>query len=153
MRYQGMVSDMARMKIIGNALPEIERIKSVTERALSAGMETLRDGSSSEEYAAAVEGVARAAGFSCVRDLVGHGVGHELHEDPQIPNYVGSGLPNFRFSAGMTVALEPMVNVGGHQVKIAPDGWTFLTSDGRLSGHMENTVLITQGGYEVLTTV
>lgn len=153
MRYKGMVSDMARMKIIGNATAGTERIKSVTERALQAGMETLHDGSSVEEYAAAVEGVARAAGFSCVRDLVGHGVGHELHEDPQIPNYQGSGLPNFRFSAGMTVALEPMVNVGDHRVKIAPDGWTFLTSDGTLSGHMENTVLITSDGYEVLTLV
>ncbi len=153
MRYKGMVSDMARMKIIGNASSEVARIKEVTERALQAGMETLRDGSSSEEYAAAVEGVARSAGFSCVRDLVGHGVGHELHEEPQIPNYRGSGLPNFRFSAGMTIALEPMVNAGDYRVKIAPDGWTFLTSDGALSGHVENTVLITQKGYEILTLV
>lgn len=153
MRYKGMVSDMARMKIIGNATPEAERIKSVTERALQAGMATLRDGSSVEEYAAAVEGVARAAGFSCVRDLVGHGVGHDLHEDPQIPNYRGSGLPNFRFLAGMTVALEPMVNMGDYRVKIAADGWTFQTSDRSLSGHVENTVLITPDGYEVLTQV
>ncbi len=153
MRYNGMISDMARMKIIGNATPATERIKSVTERALQAGMETLRDGSSVEEYTAAVEGVVRAAGFSCVRDLVGHGVGHELHEDPQIPNYQGSGLPKFHFSAGMTVALEPMVNAGDYRVKIAPDGWTFLTSDGALSGHMENTVLITSDGYEALTLV
>jgi methionyl aminopeptidase len=153
MRYKGMVSDMARMKIIGNAAPGTEHIKNITERALQAGMETLRDGSSVEAYAAAVEDVARAAGFSCVRDLVGHGVGHELHEEPQIPNYRGSGLPKFCFSAGMTVALEPMVNAGGHQVRIAPDGWTFLTSDGALSGHAENTVLITQNGYEVLTVL
>lgn len=153
MRYRGMVSDMARMKIIGEAMPEVERIKSVTERALQAGMETLRDGSSVEEYAAAVEEVVRSAGFSCVRDLVGHGVGYELHEDPQIPNYRGSGLPNVRFSAGMTVALEPMVNAGDFRVKVAPDGWTFLTADGALSGHVENTVLITQDGYEILTLV
>ena len=153
MRYRGMVSDMARMKIIGSAKPQAMRIKEVTERALAAGMETLRPGSSVEEYAAAVEGTARAAGFSCVRDLVGHGVGHELHEDPQIPNYQGSGLPNFRFAAGMTVALEPMVNMGDYRVKVAPDGWTFLTSDGALSGHVENTVLITPDGYEVLTLV
>ncbi len=153
MRYQGMVSDMARMKIIGSATKEVERIKDITERALLAGMNTLRDGSSVEEYATAVEEVARAAGFSCVRDLVGHGVGHELHEEPQIPNYRGSGLPNFRFSAGMTVALEPMVNAGDYRVKVASDGWTFLTSDGTLSGHVENTVLITSDGYEVLTRV
>lgn len=153
MRYKGMVSDMARMKIIGNATSETKRIKSTTEHALQAGMETLRDGSSVDDYAAAVEGVVRAAGFSSVRDLVGHGVGHELHEEPQIPNYQGSGLPSFRFSTGMTVALEPMVNAGDYRVKLAPDGWTFLTTDGALSGHVENTVLITPGGYEVLTLV
>lgn len=153
MRYGGMVSDMARMKIIGKALPETERLKTVTEHALAAGIATLRNGSSAWEYAVAVEGVARAAGFSCVQDLVGHGVGRELHEKPDIPNYSGSGLPNFYFSSGMTVALEPMVNMGDYRVKIAPDGWTFLTVDGKLSAHVENTVLITPGGCEILTTV
>ncbi|MFA9262074.1 MAG: type I methionyl aminopeptidase [Undibacterium sp.] len=153
MRYQGMVSDMARMKIIGQGTPEGGRIKTVTEEALQAGIATLRDGSRVEDYAAAVEGIARAAGFSCVRDLVGHGVGHELHEELQIPNYIGSGLPNTRFRAGMTVALEPMLNAGSYQVRLAEDGWTFITTDGRLSGHAEDTVLITLTGSEVLTRV
>ena len=153
MRYRGMVSDMARMKIIGTERPEAKRIKAVTEAALEAGMVTLAAGSSLELYARAVEGVVKAAGFSCVRDLVGHGVGRELHEDPQIPNYQGSGLPQFHFLAGMTVALEPMVNQGSHQVRLGPDGWTFLTQDGTLSGHVENTVLITEHGYEILTAL
>ena len=153
MRYGGMVSDMARMKIIGEASDEAVRLKTVTERALLAGLSTLRDGSSLEAYTQAVEQTVKAAGFSCVRDLVGHGVGRELHEEPQIPNYSGSGLPNFRFMTGMTVALEPMVNAGAHQVRIAPDGWTFITVDGKLSGHTEESVLITPDGYEVLTTL
>lgn len=153
MRHGGMVSDMARMKVIGMGTPEVMKIKSVTEAALEAGIATLHDGSTLREYAGAVEAVVRAAGFACVRDLVGHGVGHDLHEEPQIPNYLKSGLADFRFAAGMTVALEPMVNMGTHQVKLAEDGWTFVTTDGRLSGHAENTVLITAEGSETLTTV
>lgn len=153
MRYQGMVSDMARMKVIGAGSDQTKRIKTVTEAALEAGIATLRDGSTIDEYARAVEGVAKAAGFSCVRDLVGHGVGHELHEELQIPNYVGSGLANARFKAGMTVALEPMINAGTFQVCLASDGWTFVTADGALSGHAEDTVLITPEGSEILTRV
>lgn len=153
MRYQGMVSDMARMKIIGTASSEAMKLKSVTEAALSAGMATLRAGSTSDAYARAVEDTVKAAGYACVRDLVGHGVGRELHEDPQIPNYLDSGLPSFRFAAGMTVALEPMVNMGTYRVELSGDGWTFVTADGKLSAHTEDTVLITQDGYEVLTQV
>jgi methionyl aminopeptidase len=84
---------------------------------------------------------------------VGHGVGRELHEEPQIPNYLGSGLPNFYFITGMTVALEPMVNRGTFDVRLGSDGWTFVTRDGKLSAHAEDTVLITESGYEVLTTL
>ncbi len=153
MRYRGMVSDMARMKVIGAASPEATRIKTVTEAALSAGVATLHDGSTSDAYAKAVEDIVKAAGYACVRDLVGHGVGRELHEDPQIPNYLGSGLPSFHFAAGMTVALEPMVNVGTYRVGLADDGWTFCTRDGKLSAHTEDTVLITRDGYELLTQV
>ncbi len=153
MRYAGMVSDMARMKIIGSGTREATVLQNITEAALQAGIKTLRDGSRLADYASAVEMVVQSAGFTCVRDLVGHGVGHDLHEEPQIPNYSGSGLPDFRFSSGMTVALEPMVNRGSHHVKLAKDGWTFVTVDGQLSGHSEDTVLITQSGAEVLTVV
>ncbi|MGB4943381.1 MAG: type I methionyl aminopeptidase, partial [Candidatus Moraniibacteriota bacterium] len=153
MRFQGMVSDMARMKIIGTASTEATHVKTVTEAALSAGLATLRNGSSLAAYAGAVEGIVRAAGCACVRDLVGHGVGRELHEEPQIPNYLGSGLPDFHFATGMTVALEPMVNRGTFHVELAQDGWTFRTRDGELSAHAEDTVLITPDGCEVLTTL
>lgn len=153
MRFQGMVSDMARMVLVGTALPEVRRLKEVTERALDVGIAVLRAHTTLKEYAEAVESVVRRAGFHGVRDLVGHGVGRELHEEPQIPNYVGSGLPNFRFQSGMTVALEPMVNVGSHEVCVASDGWTFVTVDGSLSGHVEDTVLITDTGSQILTRI
>lgn len=151
MRYQGMVTDMARTICVGEVSPEKKKLKEVVEQALDAGIAVLKPGAKMEDYAKAVETTAKKAGFSCVRDLVGHGVGHELHEDPQIANYTQSGLPNFTFEEGMVVALEPMINAGTHHVELAPDAWTFVTADGRPSAHWENTVLITKEGAEVLT--
>ena len=153
MRYQGLVTDMARTVLVGEVSDEARRLRQTVEQALMAGIATLRSGSTMDEYAQVVEGVARQAGFQCVRDLVGHGVGHELHEDPQIPNYTGSGLSRFSFEAGMVVALEPMINAGTYRVNLAPDGWAFVTADKRLSAHWENTVLITETGAEVLTVL
>lgn len=153
MRYEGLVTDMARTKGIGTITEEKKQLRAVVEQALLAGISLLRPGVKMEAYAAAVEQVVKQAGFTCVRDLVGHGVGHELHEEPQIANYTHSGLPNFSFEAGMVVALEPMINAGSFQVELAPDAWTFVTKDGRPSAHWENTVLITPHGFEVLTQV
>ncbi len=151
MRYRGMVTDMARTIAVGEVSPEKKKLQIVVEQALNAGIAVLRPGAKMEDYAQAVERVTKQAGFSCVRDLVGHGVGHELHEDPQIANYTHSGLPNFTFEAGMVVALEPMINAGTYHVELAPDAWTFVTADDRPSAHWENTVLITKEGAEVLT--
>ncbi len=151
MRYQGLVTDMARTVLVDLVSEEAQRLRRVVEQSLLAGIATLRSGSTMDEYAKAVEQVVTREGFQCVRDLVGHGVGHELHEDPQIPNYSGSGLPNFSFEAGMVVALEPMINAGTYRVDLARDGWAFVTADKRLSAHWENTVLITETGSEVLT--
>lgn len=153
MRYQGMVTDMARTVLVGTVSDEANRLQRVVKEALEAGIATLRPGSRMNEYAEAVEAVVLQAGFQCVKDLVGHGVGNELHEDPQIANYAGSGLPNFSFEAGMVVALEPMINAGTYKVRLARDGWAFLTADGRLSAHYENTVLISENGAEILTTL
>lgn len=153
MRYHGMVTDMARTLCVGVVSPEKQKLREVVEQALNAGIAALKPGVKMEDYAKAVEEVTQAAGFTCVRDLVGHGVGHELHEDPQIANYTRSGLSNFTFEAGMVVALEPMINAGTYQVELAPDAWTFVTADGRPSAHWENTVLITETGAEVLTQI
>lgn len=153
MRFMGMVSDMARTIAVGEISREAQKLLDTTKEALASGIATLHSGSSMEEYALAVEKTARRAGFSCVRDLVGHGVGRELHEDPQIPNYANSRLPAFLFETGMTVALEPMVNAGSYEVQLGDDGWTFVTADGKISAHWEDTVLITNNGSEVLTKI
>jgi methionyl aminopeptidase len=92
-------------------------------------------------------------GFSVVRNLVGHGIGREVHEDPQIPNYYNKKYQDIKLAAGMTLALEPMVNAGGFEVVLGPDGWVFRTKDGSLSAHYENTVVITDSGVEVLTII
>lgn len=151
MRFRGMVSDMARTIAIGAVTPEAENLITVTEKALLAGVAVLKPGAKMLDYAAAVQSVAEQAGYGVVRDLVGHSVGRELHEDLQIPNYVTRTLHNFTFEKGMTVALEPMINEGTWEVDLAEDDWTFITADGKLSAHFEDTVLITETGYEVLT--
>ena len=103
------------------------------------------------EYSKAAQKQVEKNGFSVVRNLVGHGVGHELHEDPQIPNYYNKKYQDFKLAPGMTLALEPMVNAGGFETKLGHDGWVFVTRDGSLSAHYENTILITEKGVEVLT--
>lgn len=153
MRYQGLVTDMARTIVVGDASPEGKRIRDVVEQAFLAGLATLRNGAKMEDYAQAVERMTTQAGYQCVRDLVGHGVGHALHEEPQIPNYARSGLTNFTFVTGMVVALEPMITAGSYEVELAPDAWAFVTKDKQLSAHWENTVLITETGAEILTVV
>ncbi|HWQ60297.1 MAG TPA: type I methionyl aminopeptidase [Candidatus Fimivivens sp.] len=151
MLFQGMVSDMARTKAIGSVSPQADRLLTVTRESLDRGIAKIRSGARLSDYARAVERRVRQGGFSVVRDLVGHGVGRELHEEPQIPNYFVEGMPDFSFRKGMTVALEPMVNVGGHAIRLAKDGWTYVTRDGSLSAHFEDTVIVTERGTEIVT--
>lgn len=153
MRFEGMVTDMARTVKIGTVTPEAEKLAAVTKESLKRGIAQLRPGAHISAYARAVQGFVETNGFSVVRDLVGHGVGYELHEDPQVPNYVSKGMDDFVIKKGMTLALEPMVNMGKFDVKVAADGWTFLTADGRWSAHYEDTVVITDTGAEVVTRV
>jgi methionyl aminopeptidase len=151
MRFRGMVSDMARTLAIGSVSEKAARLMAVTEASLLHGIETLRPGASLRDYARAVEKTVEAAGFSVVRDLVGHSVGRELHEELPVPNYVSREFPDVRLRAGMTLALEPMVNEGSFRVELGPDQWTFVTEDRTLSAHFEDTVLVTDQGYEILT--
>jgi methionyl aminopeptidase len=151
MRFEGMVSDMARTIMVGQVSPEAQKLVSVTEEGLNRGIATLRPGVKISEYAKAVQEYVEANGFSVVRDLVGHGVGRELHEDPQVPNYTSRHMHDFVLKKGMTLALEPMINAGTFAVGLAPDDWTFVTSDGKLSAHFEDTVIITEQGAEVVT--
>lgn len=151
MRFEGMVTDMARTVPVGMVSDEAIRLMKATKESLDRGISKIRSGARLSDFAAAVESRVRSDGFTVVRDLVGHGVGRELHEDPQIPNYFLKGMENFSFRKGMAVALEPMVNAGHFAVRIADDGWTYVTKDGRLSAHFEDTVIVTERGTEIVT--
>lgn len=151
LRFRGMVSDMARTFFAGAASDEARRLARVTEEALLRGIDAIRIGAKLSDYARVVQGHVESHGFSVVRDLVGHGVGFELHELPQIPNFSFSGLKDVEFRAGMAIALEPMVNAGAYPVRLGGDGWVFRTEDGSLSAHCEDTVIITENGIEIVT--
>ncbi|MFZ1736109.1 MAG: type I methionyl aminopeptidase [Candidatus Moraniibacteriota bacterium] len=151
LRFNGMVSDMARTFAVGEVSDEAVRLVRVTEESLLRGISAVRIGGRLSDYAKAVQKHVEENGFSVVRDLVGHGVGFDLHEPPQIPNYYFAGMKDAIFRVGMAVAFEPMVNVGGYEVCLGKDGWVFATEDGSLSAHFEDTVIITDQGIEVVT--
>ncbi len=151
LRYDGMVTDMARTRGVGSLSSEARRLIDATEEGLFRGIRAIRIGGHLSDYGRSVQSYIEAQGFSVVRDLVGHGVGFELHEPPHIPNHAFSGPGNRTFCAGMAVALETMINIGSYVVRLAPDGWAFCTSDGSLSAHFEDTVIITEEGIEVVT--
>lgn len=151
LRFDGMVTDMARTFAVGEISKEAADLMKATKESLDKGIAQLRAGARVSDYARAVQRYVEGKGYSVVRDLVGHGVGFELHEDPQIPNYVAPRMKDFTFTKGMVLALEPMINAGGFAVEVADDDWTFVTVDGSLSAHFEDTVIITEKGTEIVT--
>lgn len=148
--YDGMITDAARTVIIGKASPEITKLVKSTQRSLDNAINSVKNGCSVGDIAQSAQDVLDSAGFGIVRDLVGHGVGHKVHEEPEIPNYGVKGTGP-RLKTGMTIAIEPMATNGDWRVVIDPDGWTIRTRDGSLSAHFEDTVLITDNGAEILT--
>jgi methionyl aminopeptidase len=146
----GYYGDNARTFGVGAVTPEAHRLLQATEASLTAGIAQARAGNHLFDIGAAVQAVAEEAGFSVVREYVGHGIGRNMHEDPNVPNYgtVGKGP---KLEVGMVLAIEPMVNAGGAAVDALPDGWTVVTRDGKLSAHFEHTVAITDAGPLVLT--
>ncbi|NTW27696.1 MAG: type I methionyl aminopeptidase [Candidatus Moranbacteria bacterium] len=147
----GFYSDMARTFAIGEISQEAQKLIEITEKSFWKGIKNLKAGAMLSEFSKTAQKTVEDAGFSVVKNLVGHGIGKNLHEDPQVPNYFEKGFRDLKLEAGMTLALEPMVNVGTHQTELASDGWAYLTADGKLSAHYENTILITENGVEVLT--
>ena len=149
----GYFSDMARTVMIGEVAPETKRLVMVTKESLNRGIAQVKAGNTLNDIGEAIQNYVEGQGFAVVRDLVGHGVGLAVHEDPQIPHYriAESGLPNVTLKAGMVIAIEPMVNVGDWRIKVGTDGFTFETIDGSLSAHFENTILVTESGHEILT--
>lgn len=148
--YRGYFTDSASTVAVGTIAPETQRLLDVTKESLDAGIAAATVGNHIGDIGAAVQAVVERAGFSVVRDLVGHGIGVEFHEEPQVPNY-GKPKRREKLVPGLTIAIEPMVNVGGPATKTLSDKWTIVTQDGSLSAHFEHTVAITNEGPLVLT--
>jgi len=148
--YQGYHSDAARTWAVGEITPEARKLVDVTQQSFFEGIKLAKAGNHLYDISAAIEDYVTRYGFTCVRDLVGHGIGTNMHEDPQIPNF-RQHRRGVKLQAGMTLAIEPMVNMGGWEVRILDDDWTVVTEDGSLSSHYENTILITDGEPEILS--
>lgn len=149
--YRGMVTDGARTLAVGQPSAEAAKLIHATRAALEVGIAACHDGVQTGDIGAAIQGSLASYPYGIVRELVGHGVGHAVHEEPDVPNYglVGKGP---RLQAGMTIAIEPMLTLGSERIIIdKQDGWTVRTADGSLSAHFEHTILITQDGAEILT--
>jgi methionyl aminopeptidase len=147
---RGYYADAAVTVGVGKVAPQAQRLMDVTRQSLEHGISAMGPEARLGDVSSAVQKHVEGAGFSVVRDFVGHGIGRALHEDPPVPNYgkAGSGM---RLSPGLVLAIEPMVNIGGPEVKTLEDGWTAVTLDGSLSAHFEHSIAVTQDGREVLT--
>ena len=148
--FRGFYGDAAVTLPVGNISAEAKKLISVTDQSLQAGIEKAVVGNRLFDISSAVQQCVESEGFSVVRNFVGHGIGRNLHEDPQVPNF-GKAGQGAKLIEGMTLAIEPMVNAGGWEVSVLDDGWTAVTRDRSLSAHFEHTVAITKNGYNVLT--
>ena len=147
--YNGYQSDSARTYIVGEVSKEVQDLVTNTEKALYAGLSVIKEGTRINEIGSAIESFAHEHGLSVVEELVGHGVGTSIHEDPDVPNFTTD--INKRLKAGMVIAVEPMLNLGRKQIYQDKDGWTIKTQDGQPSAHFEHTIVVTTDGYEILT--
>ncbi len=147
---EGFWGDSARTFAVGEISEDKQRLMDWTSKSLMAGIDKARKDNKLGEISAAVQQVAEGQGYGVVRQLVGHGIGRDLHEDPQVPNF-GSPSEGPVLKTGMVIAIEPMINMGTYQVKTLPDGWTVVTADGLPSAHFEHTVAITDNGPDILT--
>ncbi len=146
----GYHGDAARTYGVGKISPEAQRLIDVTKKSFFLGIKNATHGAKLGDVSAAVQEYVEDNGYSVVRDLVGHGIGRNMHEDPSVPNYGHKGK-GVKLAAGMTIAVEPMVNAGDYDVVVENDDWTVVTEDGSLSAHYENTILITRGEPEIFT--
>lgn len=146
----GVHGDAAWTYPCGEITAETQRLLNVTKESLMQGVAQAREGKRIGDIGAAVQGYVEKNGYSVVRDLVGHGIGHNLHEDPSVPNFGRAGT-GAKLRAGMTICIEPMINQGKHKVHTLKDHWTVVTDDGKLSAHFEHMVLVTAGAAEILT--
>ena len=150
--YQGWVADSAFTAGVGDISPEAQELLDVTQGALFAGIDKMRVGNRTGDVSAAIQNYAESRGFYLTREYTGHGVGKQMHEGPQVPNYgkPGSGMP---LKAGMTIAIEPMLLVGTAETRVLPDQWTVVSADGSLTAHFEHSVAVTEGEPLILTVL
>lgn len=148
--YHGYHSDAARTLAVGEISEEAKKLIKVTKECFFEGIKYAREGNHLFEISAAIDRYAKAHGYGVVRELCGHGIGTALHEEPEIPNFT-LARKGMRLQSGMTLAIEPMINMGSEKVRWLGDGWTVVTKDGSLSAHYENTVLVTKGEPKLLT--
>lgn len=148
--FEGFHGDAAITFAIGETSPEIQTLIETTERALEAGIAQVKAGARLGDIGHAVESEANRAGFGVVREYVGHGIGRQMHEDPQVPNYGQPGIGT-KLRKGMAICIEPMFNLGGPETVVEPDGWTVVTADRSISAHFEHTIAITDSGPRVTT--
>jgi methionyl aminopeptidase len=149
-KYEGYFGDSARTVAVGKISPQAQKLMDVTRDGMFKGIEQCREGNRVFDIGHAIQNYVEAFGYSVVRNFVGHGIGKALHEDPQVPNYGPKGK-GMLLKAGMVLAIEPMINIGGADVDVLSDGWTAVTVDHSLSAHFEHTVAITPNGPEILT--
>jgi methionyl aminopeptidase len=148
--YNAFIGDTATTVAVGGCDVSAQRLLDVTEQALYEGIARARVGNRVTDISRSIQNYVEGHGYSVVREFVGHGVGRSMHEEPQVPNYVDPKC-NQKLRAGMTIAIEPMVNAGAPDTRVLGDGWTVVTKDGQLSAHFEHTVLITESEPEILT--
>ncbi|MFQ5575865.1 MAG: type I methionyl aminopeptidase [Anaerolineae bacterium] len=148
--YKGWVGDAAVTVPVGHILPQAQKLLQVTEQSLYEGIRQAQIGNRSGDISAAIQAYVEAHQFSVVKEYTGHGVGRNMHEDPQVPNY-GKKRRGMPLKKGMTIALEPMVNMGSPKTRVLGDNWTVVTQDGQLSAHFEHTIVILNGEPEILT--
>lgn len=150
--YGGMITDAGLTIAVGRADSDTSRLLTGTRKALYAGLKQVKAGAKVSSISRAIQKTLLAHDLGIVRELVGHGVGHHLHEEPEIPNYV-SDMPDYTLKANQTVAIEPIATLGSGAIRMADDHWTLLSSDDTLAAHFEHTILVTDSGYEILTTL
>lgn len=149
--YEGLCTDMAVTVGVGEISSDARRLMNVTKAGLQNGIKAAKAGRKLQSISQAVEDTIRPHGYGIVKSYVGHGVGHAVHEDPHVPNFVSDKFANPELKHGMVLALEPMVTLGGEDLELADDGWSAITKDGSLAAHFEQTIVVTDTGAEVLT--
>ena len=150
--YDGWHGDGARTFVVGGSRPEITTLVDTTRLAMMAGIAAAVPGANLGDISAAIEDTAAPHGYGIVRQFVGHGIGTEMHQEPQVPNY-RTGVRGMKLAPGICLAIEPMLTLGSGDVEVRPDGWTVATRDGSLAAHFEHTIAVTDNGPEILTTV